>query len=63
MARLKSAAARFKHCAEYVSGSRDSCDAAMPWLSSIFWGVWWGFLLYTIIMFCGQTSKFIYIDF
>lgn len=26
-------------------------------------GVWWGVLLGVVILFCGQTSKFIYIDF
>lgn len=49
---------------EYLGGSRDE---APPWLrlplSSIFWGLWWGFLLCLIVFFCGQSSKFIYIDF
>jgi hypothetical protein len=26
-------------------------------------GLWWGILLGAVIIFCGQTSKFIYIDF
>ena len=51
---------------EILGGSRDR-DAALdgkpvrysPWLR----GVWWGLLVGGIILFCGQTSKFIYIDF
>ena len=27
------------------------------------WGLWWSFLLILIVLFCGQSSKFIYIDF
>jgi hypothetical protein len=27
------------------------------------WGVWWATLLGLIALFCGQSSKFIYIDF
>jgi hypothetical protein len=30
---------------------------------SILWGVIWGALLCIIAVFCGQTSKFIYVDF
>ena len=26
-------------------------------------GLWWGLLIGAILMFCGQSSKFIYIDF
>ena len=26
-------------------------------------GLWWGALLGAIILFCGQSSRFIYIDF
>jgi hypothetical protein len=32
-------------------------------LSSPFWGLWWGILLVIALIFCGQSSKFIYIDF
>ena len=31
--------------------------------NALFWGVWWGVLSLVIYMFCGQSSKFIYIDF
>jgi hypothetical protein len=27
------------------------------------WGLWWSLLLGLIVLFSGQTSKFIYIDF
>ena len=30
-----------------------------PWVR----GLWWGLLAGAILLFCGQTSKFIYIDF
>jgi hypothetical protein len=51
---------------EILGGSRDR-NAALdgepalysPWLR----GIWWGLLAGGIILFCGQTSKFIYIDF
>jgi len=32
-------------------------------LSSPAWALLWGFLLCVILTFCGQSSKFIYIDF
>ena len=32
-------------------------------LRSPLWGLWWGLLLCVILTFCGQSSKFIYIDF
>jgi hypothetical protein len=31
--------------------------------SGWFLGIWWAVLAATILLFCGQTSKFIYIDF
>jgi len=64
----------FMTVCEYLGGSRDELPGApggqagkhagttsqsMPW-----WlGLWWGLLLGAILLFCGQTSKFIYIDF
>jgi hypothetical protein len=48
---------------EFIGGSRDELDSKQrryfPWLR----GLWWGLLAGGIILFCGQTSKFIYIDF
>ena len=53
-----------KHAAEYLGGERDSPPPGLPLpLDSPIWGLWWGGLLGLIILFCGQTSKFIYIDF
>ncbi len=64
----------FMSLCEYLGGSRDkfpgrSNDSSgkrmhdgsqsIPW-----WlGLWWGLLVGAILLFCGQTSKFIYIDF
>ncbi len=54
----------FKALCEYLEG----CDTPPPpgaerlesgWLR----GLWWGTLLGMVILFCGQASKFIYIDF
>ena len=49
---------------EYLGGSRDEAPTAWPKMSpAILWGVWWGALSMLIYIFCGQSSKFIYIDF
>jgi hypothetical protein len=55
---------QIKAILELIGGSRESGLATersrhAPWLR----GLWWGLLLGGIILFCGQTSKFIYIDF
>lgn len=49
---------------EYIGGSSDQppCGWRVP-LASPLWGLWWGVLLALIMLFCGQSSKFIYIDF
>ena len=54
----------FKHVLEYLAGERDTPPDgfALP-LNSIWWGILWGLLLCLITLFCGQGSKFIYIDF
>jgi hypothetical protein len=49
---------------EYLGGSSDTppegmCLSVASWT----WGLWWGVLACLIMVFCGQTSKFIYIDF
>jgi len=53
-----------KHTLEYLGGERDSPSAGFH-LSpgSPLWGLWWGVLTALISLFCGQSSKFIYIDF
>jgi hypothetical protein len=60
---------------EVDSAERATLDASdrvqpifLPWLVSVvssawFRGFWWILLLAVIVIFSGQTSKFIYIDF
>src|SRR5579872_1994659 len=53
-----------KDICDYIGGSREEAPAGYrlltsPWLM----GLWWGLLAGLILLFCGQTSKFIYIDF
>ena len=54
-----------KQILEYLGGERDKPPLGFPILLSIwwFWGLWWGALSVLIFLFCGQSSKFIYIDF
>ena len=53
-----------KHLREYVGGMRDELPPGFPVsLASPLWGLWWGLLAVVIYVFCGQSSKFIYIDF
>ena len=49
---------------ECIGGSR-KMPAEEKWSRylPIVRGLWWGLLAGGIILFCGQTSKFIYIDF
>ena len=55
---------RLKAIFEYLGGYGDQPPEgfALP-LNSWLWGVVWALLLCVIAVFCGQTSKFIYIDF
>ena len=53
-----------KHLFEYLGGEKDNPPLGFPINTySVFWGFWWGILSIVILMFCGQSSKFIYIDF
>jgi len=53
-----------KHLLEYLGGEKDTPPAGFPVsLYSYWWGIWWGLLACAILIFCGQSSKFIYIDF
>ena len=53
-----------KQAFEYLGGERDDKPPYLPLsLTSPLWGIWWGILLVVILVFCGQSSKFIYIDF
>ncbi len=49
---------------DYLGGSRETPPPGAAVLASACWiGIWWGLLAGLILLFCGQTSKFIYIDF
>jgi hypothetical protein len=53
-----------KQLLEYVGGERDTPPPGFSLsLTSVWWGIWWGLLACLIALFCGQGSKFIYIDF
>ena len=53
-----------KHVCEYLGGGQDDPPPGFPiGLRSPLWGIWWGLLACVIVAFCGQSSKFIYIDF
>jgi hypothetical protein len=53
-----------KEFLEYMAGERDTSPAGLVLpLSSFWWGILWGLLICLIVLFCGQGSKFIYIDF
>jgi hypothetical protein len=49
---------------EKIGGSRDLQDVLLQngWFQLLL-GLWWGLLLVIILIFGGQNSKFIYIDF
>ena len=53
----------FKELCEYLEGASDEPPAGLIPLTSPLWGLWWAALLIIILVFGGQTSKFIYIDF
>ncbi len=53
-----------KQVCEYLGGERDDRPPGLPLpLGSSLWGLWWGLLTAAIALFCGQSTKFIYIDF
>jgi hypothetical protein len=53
-----------KHLLEYLGGELDTPPPGIKLpLDAYWWGLWWGLLLVVILFFCGQSSKFIYIDF
>ncbi len=49
---------------EYLEGVREAPPPRWKLLeSAVVRACWWGILAAVILLFCGQTSKFIYIDF
>jgi len=53
-----------KNFFDYLGASREEPPPGASFLASPLWlGIWWGVLIGLILLFCGQTSKFIYIDF
>lgn len=54
-----------KQVIDYLGGAADNPpdDAPQFLTDPIFLGIWWGVLIIIVVLFSGQTSKFIYIDF
>ena len=60
MTRLK----RVQELLDYVCGCDERADARPPLtIPDWAWGLWWACLTLGTLVFCGQSSKFIYIDF
>jgi hypothetical protein len=54
----------FKSICEFLQGSNECAPSPFRNLPApVLRGIWWGLLAGAILLFCGQTSKFIYIDF
>ncbi len=55
---------QFMALCEYLEGMREDPPPGCKLLDSpVLRACWWGILVGAILLFCGQTSKFIYIDF
>jgi hypothetical protein len=54
-----------KQVLDYLGGAADYPPERSPQFltNPIFLGLWWGALIVLVVVFSGQTSKFIYIDF
>jgi hypothetical protein len=64
VARISALLAWLKNFFDYLGASREEPPKGASFLTSSLWlGLWWGLLIGLILLFCGQTSKFIYIDF
>jgi len=49
---------------EFMGGEVDEPPPGFPKSGGwILLAIWWGVMICAIAVFCGQTSKFIYIDF
>ena len=55
----------FKSLLEYLGGATEAPGPEVPqWMRGpLFWGIWWAVMIFLVLAFSGQTSKFIYIDF
>jgi hypothetical protein len=50
--------------ADYLGGCADAPPPGVPIAAASWvWALWWGALTLLIVMFCGQATKFIYVDF
>jgi hypothetical protein len=64
VSRISAALSWIKNFFDYLGASREEPPPGAKFLTSPLWlGIWWGVLIGLILLFCGQTSKFIYIDF
>jgi len=64
VSRIASTLSWIKNFFDYLGASREEPPPGAKFLTSPLWlGIWWGVLIGLILLFCGQTSKFIYIDF
>jgi hypothetical protein len=64
VSRISVALAWIKHFFDYLGASQEEPPPGASFLASPIWlGIWWCVLIALILLFCGQTSKFIYIDF
>jgi len=53
-----------KAICDYAAGAGDEAPDGWPAMPMTWaWAMWWGALTLVIVLFCGQASKFIYIDF
>jgi hypothetical protein len=50
---------------EYLGGVDEQLPIpSLRWMQGpLWWGIWWAALILLTLVFSGQTSKFIYIDF
>jgi hypothetical protein len=56
--------AKLKEWVEFTSGVTDTPPVRIPpMIRAVLTGVWWAMLGLIIAAFCGQSSRFIYIDF
>jgi hypothetical protein len=61
---MKFTPSRLKEILEILSGARDfPSEYSNNFCVMFCWGLWWGLLVIIICLFCGQSSRFIYIDF